>query len=162
MKKIVVYAGSFDPLTYGHLNIIAQASHMFDEVIIGVLINSSKTSLFAIDERVDIINNVIKLYYNVEVKSFTGALVDFADKEKACAVVRVLSSISDFESELQLALVNRSISEGVLNTVFLIPDINYQFISSSMVKEIARLGKNIHEFVPKSVEERLYKKIKEN
>jgi len=158
-KKIVVYAGSFDPITNGHLNIIEQAHNMFNEVIIGVLINSQKKSLFTIDERVDMINEVIKLHHNVEVKSFTGALVDFAEKENACAIVRGLRSISDFESELQLALTNRSISDENLNTVFLIPDINYQFISSSMVKEIAILGKNIYDFVPTSVAIKLYKKM---
>ncbi len=155
----VIYPGSFDPITYGHLDIIERCSSKFEKVIVGVLNNSSKKGIFTTDERVELIKDVTKKFPNVEVSSFSGLLTEFA-KEKGCHnIVRGLRAVSDFEYEMQMALVNRKLYPE-LETYFMVSSSKYSFLSSSIVKEIAMLEGNISCFVPKVVEEKLVNKLK--
>ena len=142
-----IYPGSFDPITFGHLDVIKRSAKLFDELIIGVLINSSKRPAFNADERVAMIQEVTKDIPNVTVESFDGLLVDYADERKADVIVRGLRAITDFEYELQLAQTNHKINPRV-DTMFLTTSVEYAYLSSSVVKEIARYGGDIHKFVP--------------
>lgn len=152
MMKIAIYPGSFDPVTNGHTDIISRASDMFDILIVGVLNNSSKTPLFTVEERMDMLRMVSAPYSNVQVKSFDGLLVDFAHKENAKILVRGLRAVTDFEYELQLAQTNRVVSPDI-DTIFLNTNLKYSYLSSSIVKEIASYGGNIDEFCdPRIVE----------
>jgi pantetheine-phosphate adenylyltransferase len=148
MRK-AIYPGSFDPLTNGHLDVLERAVGLFDEVVIAVARDSTKTSLFSVDERVEMIRAAVNNSH-VRVVSFEGLLVDFAKQEAAVALVRGLRAVSDFEFEFQLALMNRKLSP-MLETVFLMPREELTYISSRLVKEIARLGGNIDLFVPPNV-----------
>ena len=155
----VIYPGSFDPITYGHLDIIERCSSKFEKVIVGVLNNSSKKEIFTTDERVELIKDATKKFSNVEVSSFSGLLTEFA-KEKGCPnIVRGLRAVSDFEYEMQMALVNRKLYP-TLETYFMVSSSKYSFLSSSIVKEIAMLEGNISCFVPKVVEDALVNKLK--
>lgn len=149
MKK-AIYPGSFDPLTFGHLDIIERASHLFDELVIGVLMNSQKNALFSIDERVSIIKDLTKDLPNVKVVAFDGLMVDFAREIHAKIVVRGLRAITDFEYELQLAQSNK-VQYNDIETVFLTTDLHYSYLSSTIVREFASYGGDISKFVPPSV-----------
>ncbi len=156
MKK-GIYPGSFDPVTLGHLDIIMRASKLADELIVGVLVNKSKQSLFTLDERVELLKRVTKDMPNVTIKSFDGLLVDFAEEEKADFIVRGLRAVTDFEYEIQLAHTNHRMRPEV-DTVFLTTTLQYSFVSSSLVREIASYGGDISAFVPQCIEEDIYKK----
>jgi pantetheine-phosphate adenylyltransferase len=145
--KTAIYPGTFDPITNGHLDIIARAVKMFDKVVVMVARNSGKNPMFNDQERVELIRAVVKKFKNVEVDSFQGLLVEYARKRKATAVLRGLRAISDFEYEFQLALMNRKLNDKV-ETVFLMPSEKYTYLNSTIVREIARLGGDVREFVP--------------
>lgn len=160
MKK-VMYSGSFDPITYGHQNVIEQASVLFDEVVIAVLQNSSKSSgLFTIEESVDMIMELYKDNENIKVVTGSGAAVDVAIEHGCCAIIRGLRGISDYDYEVQLAHVNRKLSDNKVNTVCLMADSNYQFISSSVVREIFALDKDVSEYVDPIVKNKMLEKKK--
>lgn len=157
MRK-AVYPGSFDPVTFGHLDIIKRSARMSDHLIIGVLNNNSKTPLFSAEERVNMLKNLTKDLPNVEVTSFGGLLVDFVRANQADAVIRGLRAVTDFEYELQIAQTNRVMAPEI-DTVFLTTNLKYSYLSSSIVKEIAAYGGEINTFVPACVAERVMKKI---
>lgn len=159
--KTGIYPGSFDPITLGHLDIIKRAASVMDRLIIGVLNNSAKNSLFTPEERVAIIKECTSDIPNVEVESFDGLLVDFADKKQAHIIVRGLRAISDFEYELQIAQTNRKLSDGSLDTVFLTTSLEYAYLSSSSVKEIAAFHGDISQLVPDFVVELVHEKYKD-
>ena len=145
-----IYPGSFDPITKGHIDVIQRAAKLFDEVIVAVAFNDQKMSLFTPDERAVMIEEVVNGASNIRVVRFNGLLVEFAREEQAVAVVRGLRAVSDFEFEFQMALMNRKL-EPTIETVFLTPREEYTYLSSRIVKEIARLGGNVDAFVPASV-----------
>lgn len=148
--RIVVYPGSFDPVTNGHLDIIHRARHIFDHVIVAVTQNSSKNSLFTVQERVDLLTAALQKEIrseSVTVDTFSGLLVDYCRRQKAVAVARGLRALSDFEYEFQMALMNRHLAPK-LETVFLMPDEKYTYLSSTLLKEIVRLGGDVGRFVP--------------
>lgn len=151
---IAVYPGSFDPFTYGHLDIISRATKIFDKVIVAVSVNSGKNPLFTIEERVAMIARECHHLENVEVAFFHGLLVDFVREKNAQVVVRGLRAVSDFEYEFQMALTNRNLYPN-LETIFFVAQPMYSFLSSSIVKEIASLGGDISGFVSKGVAEQL-------
>lgn len=148
--KKAVYAGSFDPLTKGHKEMIIKASKMFDKVIVGVLINNKKTPLFSMEERVEHIKKCTADLPNVEVKMFNGLLVDFAAANNAQVIIRGLRSVSDFENEIQIAMTNKQLNPDI-ETSLLIPDIKYQYVSSSIVKELASMKADISWIVPSEI-----------
>jgi pantetheine-phosphate adenylyltransferase len=148
--KRAIYPGSFDPVTNGHLDVIQRASLLFDEVIVAVAYNDEKHPLFTNEERVDLLAGVVRGIRNVQVVLLEGLLVDFARARQAVAIVRGLRAISDFEFEFQMALMNRKL-EGSVETMFLMPKEEYTYLSSRIVKEIARLGGNVEAFVPPSI-----------
>ena len=148
--RIAVYPGSFDPVTLGHMDIISRSSKLFDKLIVGVLVNSSKVPLFSAEERVNMIKGVVSEYANVEVRSFDGLLVEFARLCKATAVVRGLRAVTDFEYELQMSQTNHIIAPDI-DTIFLTTNLNYAYLSSSVVKEVARYGGDISKFVAPEV-----------
>ena len=157
MRK-AVYPGSFDPLTNGHLDVIERAARLFDRVIVAVARNESKQPLFSLKERVEMVRRSIQHFKNVEADSFDCLLVDYTQKQSAQAVVRGLRAISDFEFEFQLALMNRKLNERV-ETIFMMPKDTYTFLSSRMIKEIARLDGDVSAFVPLHVQKALAKKF---
>lgn len=152
----VLYPGSFDPITKGHMNIIEQASNLFDEVVVAVLQNSSKkTSMFSLEERVDMIEKLYERVENVKVITGTGAAVDIAVLNECKAIIRGLRSLSDYDYEVQLQQINKEISNNEVNTVCLFADKEYQFVSSSIVKEVYSLDKDISRYVDPYVEEKM-------
>ena len=157
MKK-AVYPGSFDPVTLGHIDVIERASKLFDHLTIAVLKNISKTPLFTVEERVEMLKEVTKHIPNVEIKTFGGLTVDFAKECEAAAMVRGLRAVTDFEYELQIAQLNRILNQDV-DTVFLITDLKYAYLSSSSVKEVAAYGGDISQFVTPYVEEKVKHKF---
>ena len=159
MRK-AVYPGSFDPVTFGHLDIIERSARMCDHLIIGVLNNYSKTPLFSAEERVNMLKSLTSGFPNVEVKSFGGLMIDFVRANQADAVIRGLRAVTDFEYELQIAQTNRVIAPEV-DTVFLTTNLKYSYLSSSIVKEIASYGGEINAFVPEEIAERVRKKIED-
>ncbi len=156
--KIAVYPGSFDPVTYGHMDIIHRAAKMFDKVVVAVMCNSAKTPLFTLDERVKMLKESIKDLNNVEIDSFDGLMIDYCKNNDIHTVVRGLRAITDFEYELQIAQTNKELSHGEVDTVFLTTSIKYSYLSSSVVKEIASYNGDISPCVPDYVAENLYKK----
>ena len=156
--RTAIYPGSFDPLTNGHLDVLQRATTLFHRVIVAVAKHESKSPLFTSAERVALIKEGVANLENVEVDAFEGLLVDYARKQKAQAIVRGLRAVSDFEFEFQLALMNRKLDENI-ETIFMMPKETYTFISSRIVKEIARLGGDISSFVPAHVEIALRKKL---
>jgi pantetheine-phosphate adenylyltransferase len=148
--KRAVYAGSFDPVTLGHLDIIRRSAVIFDEIIVGVLNNSSKSPLFSAKERVNMLEEATKDIPNCRVVAFSGLLVDFARQMDTNVIVRGLRAVTDFEYELQIAQSNRVVAEDV-DTVFLTTNIEYAYLSSSMVKEYAKYGVDVSQFVPANV-----------
>ena len=155
--SISVYPGSFDPLTNGHVDIIQRGARLFDRIIVAVLINLEKAPLFTVPERVDIARNVFREWPNVEVDTFDGLLVDYARRRHATAIVRGLRAISDFEFEMQMALMNRRLNPDV-ETVFMMPAEPYTYVSSRLVKEVVALGGSVSGLVPTLVETRLREK----
>lgn len=159
--KIAVYPGSFDPATYGHLDVIKRASISFDKVIVGVLNNSAKSPLFSVEERVNILKEVTKDIPNVKIQAFEGLSVEFVKESGAQVIVRGLRAVTDFEYELQMAQTNR-ILEPEIDTMFLTTSLEYAYLSSTTVREIAFFGKDITKFVPPYVAEQMKIKMSEN
>lgn len=149
-----IYAGSFDPVTYGHMDIISRSSGIVDELIVGVLNNRAKSPLFSVEERVKMLEEVTEGLDNVKIRSFTGLLVEFAKECEAHIIVRGLRAISDFDHELQMAQTNRIMSPG-LDTMFFSTSLEYAYLSSTTVKEVAAYGGDISAFVPPCVAEKL-------
>ena len=148
--RTAIYPGSFDPVTYGHIDIIKRSAKMVDKLIIGVLSNSSKTPLFSVEERVNMLKEVTKDIPNVEVTSFAGLLIDFADACNAKIIVRGLRAVTDFEYELAMSQTNR-VAAPDIDTIFLNTSLKYAYLSSSIVKEMAMYGGDISKFVPESI-----------
>ena len=157
-ELIAIYPGSFDPITNGHLDLIGRAGSLFSKVVVAVADNSGKNPLFTLEERMKMITQAVKRHKNVEADCFSGLLVDYAKTKKARVLLRGLRAVSDFEYELQMALMNRNLNDGV-ETLFMTPKDSYTYLSSSLIKEIARLGGDIGPFVPPVVEESLRKKL---
>jgi pantetheine-phosphate adenylyltransferase len=159
-KNIAIYPGTFDPITYGHLDIIDRAANLFDVVIVGVAYNINKTPMFTKEERKDLIKAVTKKYKNVRVEMFNGLLVDFAKSKNANVIIRGLRAISDFEYEFQMSLTNRKLAPGI-TTMFLMPNEKYTYLNSSLVRELSKLKGDISNFVPPVVEKKLKLKLKQ-
>jgi pantetheine-phosphate adenylyltransferase len=156
-QRIAIYPGSFDPLTNGHVDIITRGARLFDRIVVAILRNIEKSPLFSVPERVDIARSVFSDHAEVEVDTFEGLLVDYARTKHACAIVRGLRAISDFEYEMQMALMNRRLV-GDVETVFMMPAETYSYVSSRLVKEVFALGGNVSGLVPPVVEQRLRQK----
>ena len=157
--KTAIYPGTFDPITYGHLDVIERAAEIFEKVIVTIARNSAKEPLFTEEERIAMARDAVKKFKNVSVDCFEGLLVAYARKRKATAIVRGLRAVSDFEYEFQMALMNRKL-DGKITTVFLMPHENYTYLNSSIVREIARFGGDISEFVPPGVRKLTEKKVR--
>jgi pantetheine-phosphate adenylyltransferase len=153
-----IYPGSFDPVTNGHLDVIGRASRLFDEIVVAVALNSQKEGLFSRDERVTMLETATASFPNVKITRFEGLLVNYALEIGATAVIRGLRAISDFEFEFQMALMNRKLNDSV-ETMFLMPKEEYTYLSSRIVKEIARLGGSVDAFVPTFIAEALHRKF---
>ena len=156
--RIAIYPGSFDPVTNGHLDIITRGSKAFDKVIVGVLVNVDKKGLFQIDERVELIKKVTRHLPNVEVVSFGGLVVDFAKQYNAKVILKGLRAVSDFEYELQMALMNKNLNPDI-ETLFMMTSIQYSYLSSSSVKQVAKFGGDIKGLVPAEIIEDVMEKI---
>ena len=156
MRK-AVYPGSFDPVTFGHLDVIERSSKIVDELVVGVLHNSAKNSLFSLEERVNMIREMTKDLPNVKVEAFDGLLVDYMSQIGANIIIRGLRAVTDFEYELQLAQINHVQNEEI-ETLFLITNLKYSYLSSTIVKEIASYGGDISKFVPEQLMDRIYAK----
>ena len=154
MSTLAVYPGSFDPLTNGHVDIIARGARLFDRIVVAILVNAEKHPLFTMKERVEIAREVFRGHPNVEIDTFEGLLVDYMERRKAQVVVRGLRAISDFEFEFQMALMNRRLNSSI-ETVFMMPAEQYTYISSRLIKEVFSLGGTIEGLVPTLVEARL-------
>jgi pantetheine-phosphate adenylyltransferase len=161
METLAVYPGSFDPVTNGHIDLIQRSAALFDKVVVAILRNTEKAPLFTIEERVTMLEHVIRdqHFENVSVSSFAGLLVDFVEQIGASVIIRGIRAVSDYEYELQMALMNRRLSSRI-ETVFLLPAEAYSFLSSKLVKEIAQLGGSISGLVPAEVEEHLCGKFR--
>ncbi|HEX7283954.1 MAG TPA: pantetheine-phosphate adenylyltransferase [Vicinamibacterales bacterium] len=157
--RVAIYPGSFDPLTSGHVDIIERGAKIFDSIIVAILVNVEKTPLFSEAERIALIRDVFKAHKNVQAETFSGLLVDYAQQKNATVLVRGLRAVSDFEYEFQMALMNRHLAPG-LETVFMMPDEKYTYISSRLIKEVFTLGGEITGLVPPIVEEKLRAKQK--
>lgn len=158
MNKTVICPGSFDPVTLGHLDVISRAAKMFDHVIVAVLVNSSKSPSFSIEERIALLKEVTKDYENVEIVSFRGLLADYCKERNVDAIVKGLRAVSDFEYEFQMALTNKKLNPQ-LETIFLTADADSMYLSSSMVREVASMGGDISNFVPACIHDRIVERI---
>jgi pantetheine-phosphate adenylyltransferase len=156
-ETLAIYPGSFDPLTNGHVDIIQRGSRLFDRIVVSILLNVEKSPLFTVPERVEIAREVFQGYPNVEVDTFDGLLVEYARAKRARVIVRGLRAISDFEYEMQMALMNRHLNPDV-ETVFMMPAEPYTYVSSRLVKEVVALGGSVNKLVPTLVESRLREK----
>jgi pantetheine-phosphate adenylyltransferase len=158
--KRAVYPGSFDPLTLGHIDLIERSTRLFDHVIVAILTNPAKTPLFSVEERVEMLEEILRPRFpKIELDVFHGLLVDYAVQNTADVIVRGVRAVADYEFELQMALMNRRLQPQV-ETVFMMPAENYSYLSSRLVKEVAGLGGSVAGLVPPSVEERLKNKLK--
>ena len=157
--RTVIYPGTFDPITNGHLDVIVRALALFDEVIVTVAENRNKVPLFSVEERLDILQEAVKDLGNVKVDHFSGLVVDHARARGACAIIRGLRAVSDFEAEFQMALMNRHMNQDVA-TVFLMPHDRYTHLNSSIIREISSLGGDVSEYVPPVVQEALDQKYR--
>ena len=155
--RLAIYPGTFDPLTSGHVDIIRRGARLFDQIVVAILLNLDKAPLFSVEERVDIARQVFRDQPNVEVDTFEGLLVEYARRRGASAIVRGLRAVSDFEYELQMALMNRRLNSDV-ETVFMMPAEAYTYVSSRLVKEVFSLGGSIEGLVPEIVKTRLRRK----
>jgi pantetheine-phosphate adenylyltransferase len=153
-EQVAIYPGSFDPLTNGHVDIISRGARLFERIVVAILVNIEKAPLFSVPERIDLARDVFSDLPNVEVDTFGGLLVDYARVKQASVVVRGLRAVSDFEYEMQMALMNRRLNPS-LETVFMMPAEEYSYVSSRLVKEVFALGGDIHGLVPAAVESRL-------
>lgn len=160
MRGRLLYAGSFDPITSGHFDLIKRASKMTPELIIGVLDNQSKTPYYSVEERCDMIRLATEEFENIKIDSFSGLLADYVKKEGFEAVIRGLRATMDFEYEIQMAQMNAHLLDHEVETIFLMTSPDYSFLSSSLVKEVFKLGGNVEEFVPKSVYDYMVKNRK--
>lgn len=160
-SRVAIYPGSFDPLTMGHVDIIARGSALFDRIIVGVLHNLEKKAMFTVDERLTMIRETFRERDNVQAAAFSGLLVDYAKNCKASTIVRGIRAISDFEYEFQMALMNRRLAPDI-ETVFMMPAEEYSYVSSRLVKEVATLGGSITGLVPEGVEAQLLEKLPES
>lgn len=156
--RTVLYPGTFDPITNGHLDILKRACELFDSVIVAIAVNPAKTPLFTLEERLYLIKESVAKFDNVSVDSFSGLLVDYAKKRGAIGIIRGLRAISDFEYEFQMALMNRKLDENIA-TIFLMPHEKYTYLNSSIVRDLAALCSDVGDFVPQVVEEALKKKF---
>jgi pantetheine-phosphate adenylyltransferase len=154
----VIYPGTFDPVTYGHIDIVGRAVELFEEVIVTVAKNPSKTSLFTVEERVEMLNESLKQYERVRVDSFDGLVVDHAKQVGAVGIIRGLRAVSDFEYEFQMALMNRKLA-GDIATILLMPHARYTYLNSTIIRNLAQFHSNVTEFVPPVVEQKLRKKF---
>lgn len=157
MIKLALYPGTFDPVTNGHIDIIQRASELFDKIVVTVARNLSKTPLFTTEERVFLLKESLKNFNNVTVDSFDGLVVDHAHSVNACAIIRGLRAVSDFEYEFQMALMNRKLASDI-STVFLMPNEKYTYLNSSIVRNLSQFGSDVSEFVPDVVQDALIKK----
>jgi pantetheine-phosphate adenylyltransferase len=157
MSTLAVYPGSFDPLTNGHVDIILRGARLFDRIIVAILVNAEKAPLFSMAERVDIARAVFNDHPSVEVDTFEGLLVDYVGRRGAQVIVRGLRAVSDFEFEFQMTLMNQRLNRQI-ETVFMMPDEKYTYISSRLIKEVFALGGEVHGLVPDMVEDRLREK----
>ena len=158
MSTLAVYPGSFDPLTNGHVDIIARGARLFDRIVVAIAVNAEKAPLFTVEERVEIARAVFAEHPAVEVDTFDGLLVDYVVRRKADVIVRGLRAISDYEFEFQMALMNRRLN-AMVETVFMMPAEQYTYISSRLIKEVFALGGRVHGLVPELVEARLHDKV---
>lgn len=161
MKKRAIYPGTFDPVTYGHLDIIQRSAEMVDELIVGVLTNKGKSPLFTPEERVEMIKEAVKDIPNVKVLAFDGLLIEFTKKQKATIIIRGLRAVTDFEYELQMSQTNRVLNPEV-DTIFLTTSLRWAYLSSSTVKEVAAFGGDISKFVPKKVAKQVVARYSQN
>jgi len=159
MNKIAVYPGSFDPVTYGHLDIIKRALKIFDKVIVAVAHNTEKRPLFDVPERVELLRKSLKGLKGAQVDDFDCLVVDYVKRKKSAVVIRGLRMISDFEYEFQMALTNRKLSSDI-ETIFMMPSESYSYLSSKLIKEAASLGANLKGFVPSFVEKKIKEKLR--
>ncbi len=157
MQRIAIYPGSFDPVTNGHLDIVERGLYIFDKIIVAILLNPAKNSFFAVEERMEMLQESMKRFKNVEFDTFDGLLVDYARRCKAHAILRGMRAVSDFEYEFQLALMNRRLQRDI-QTVFLMTGLRWIFTSSSIIKEAAQFGGDIEDMVPPIVNEKLQQK----
>lgn len=159
MQNTAIYPGTFDPITFGHMDLVERASRLFKRVIVAVAVNANKKPLFSLDERVDMAKTVLSVYPNVEVCGFKSLLTDFAKQQGANIILRGLRAVSDFDYEFQLAGINRRIAPD-LESLFLMPAERYTYISSRLVREISALGGNVKEFVPDMVVQKLQQLVR--
>jgi len=155
--RLAIFPGSFDPVTNGHVDIILRSAHLFERILVAVLVNQEKKALFTPTERVEIIRDVFREYPNVEVDTFAGLLVDYARERRASAIIRGIRAVSDYEYEFQMALMNRHL-EPALETVFMMPAEQYTYLSSRLIKEVFSLGADVRGLVPPAVETWMKKK----
>lgn len=160
-ERVAVYPGSFDPLTNGHVDIILRGARLFDRIVLAILRNAEKLPLFSTEERVESAREVFRAWANVEVEAFDGLLVDYANRKHASVIVRGLRAVSDFEFELQMALMNRRMGPEI-ETVFMMPAEQYTYVSSRLIKEVFALGGPVTGLVPETVEARLHEKRAQN
>ncbi len=159
MKHIAVYPGTFDPVTNGHIDLVERSLTIFDEVIVAIAANPKKAPLFSLEERIDLFREVTSRFRNVVIEGFDGLLVDYVKQKKAVGIVRGLRAVSDFEYEMQMALMNRRL-DSTIETVFLMPNEEYSFITSTIVREAASYGGDVSSLVPQVVVEKLKKKFR--
>lgn len=156
--RVCVYPGSFDPITNGHLDIIERASKIFDKLVVAVLVNPSKKPAFTLEERVELIKDCVRENPCIEVDSFSGLLIDYMKQKGANIVIKGLRVVTDFEYEFQMALLNKNLNPCI-ETIFMMTNNKFSYLSSSMIKEVARLGANIHEFVPEVIKHKILDKL---